>query len=154
MVHHIFYPFSDRVRICEKKEKYMVLEKSVPIFFAGLLICSTAVWAHDWMAPDEAAKQENPVVPSVQSIKTGRGVYKQFCAYCHGEAGKGLSSSTTGLSKDTPNLSRRLQNHSHGDFFWKIKNGRGEMPSFNEDLKAEEVWSTILYLDSLSKHTK
>lgn len=39
--------------------------------------------------------------------------------------------------------------HPDGDFAWKIKNGRGEMPAWEEDLEEIEVWHLVNYIQSL-----
>ena len=38
--------------------------------------------------------------------------------------------------------------HPDGDFFWKIQEGRGDMPSFNDDLSEEQIWEIINYIRS------
>lgn len=47
---------------------------------------------------------------------------------------------------ETPNLKQRLKTHSDGDFFWKINEGRGQMPSFKDELSDEEKWYIINYI--------
>ncbi|MBT8353725.1 MAG: cytochrome c [Desulfofustis sp.] len=58
---------------------------------------------------------------------------------CHGERGDGLRSNETGPQMDSPNLEKCLLTHTDGDFFWKIQNGRGDMPSFRNELSEEEI---------------
>lgn len=70
---------------------------------------------------------------------------------CHGDTGKGLDSRSTGLTQHTPNLPERLENHSEGDFHWKIKTGRREMPSFDGDLSDTDVWNIINWIKSQSE---
>ncbi len=84
-----------------------------------------------------------------ESIERGSKLYSQFCAYCHGVDIEGLPPEKTALSQNTPNLKIRLKEHTHGDFYYKIIHGRGEMPSFKEDLMAEEIWSIIHYIKSV-----
>lgn len=116
-----------------------------------LLLCSNNLLAHRWMAPKEAAQKQNPISLNQASASSGKEIYTQNCAYCHGDNAKGLSAESTGLQKDTPNLIQGLKNHTDGDFFWKIQNGRDAMPSFKEDLSENDIWHVINYIKSLKK---
>jgi len=115
------------------------------IVFVGLLAAGQSL-AHEWMAPKEAAQQQNPVIPDENSLRSGKMSYQENCAACHGDQIRGLKGEQTGLDTDTPNLKERLKNHSDGDFFWKINEGRGEMPSFKEELSDEQKWQIINYI--------
>ena len=50
------------------------------------------------------------------------------------------------LDIDAPNLKQRLKTHTDGDFFWKIDEGRGDMPSFKDELSNEQKWHIINYI--------
>ncbi len=115
------------------------------ILLVGLLAAGQTL-AHEWMAPKEAAQQQNPVIPDENSLRSGKMSYQENCAACHGDPIQGLKAEQTGLETDTPNLKERLKNHSDGDFFWKINEGRGEMPPFKEELSDEEMWQIIHYI--------
>lgn len=115
------------------------------------LFISSNVLAHGWMAPKDLALQKNPVAMNSDSIKSGKKIYAENCAYCHGGNAKGNTSAVLGLDTDPPNLQKRIKSHSDGDFFWKIQNGRGDMPTFKDELQANEIWSIINYLRNLSK---
>ena len=82
------------------------------------------------------------------SLKTF--VQTVMCSDCHGENAEGLKSKDTGLKKNTGNLKKLLKDHSDGDFFWKIQNGKGEMPSFVNDLKEIQIWHIINHIKSLN----
>ncbi|WP_163339843.1 c-type cytochrome [Desulfopila sp. IMCC35008] len=102
--------------------------------------------AHEWMAPQKAGKIENPVPYGNESVNRGKELYLDNCAACHGENATGQKAKEIALSKDAPDLRKRLATHSGGDFFWKIQEGRGEMPSFKDDLEPTEVWDIINFL--------
>lgn len=114
------------------------------IFFAG--VATMQVMAHSWMAPKETAEIKNPVVSNVESATKGKEAYLDNCAACHGENLEGLKAEEAGLKIDAPNLKQRLKTHTDGDFFWKIDEGRGEMPSFKDELSDEEKWQIIYYI--------
>ena len=95
-----------------------------------------------------AAKLANPLVQDEAYVAWGKKVYRNNCAYCHGEALVGLTAKDTGLAKDTPNLKRSLKIHSEGDIFWKIQSGRGDMPAFRQTLSEKDIWAVITYIKS------
>ena len=102
--------------------------------------------AHEWMAPADEGKRPNPVASDMKSLERGQIIYLENCAACHGEKIDGLKAAETGLEMDSPNLKKRLLTHTDGDFFWKIQNGRGDMPSFKEDFTEEQTWDVINYI--------
>ena len=108
-----------------------------------------SVSAHSWMAPEKEAARKNPVPPSEESVIKGRGLFEANCQDCHGRAAKGLSKGESGLSKDTPDLSKRLKTHSDGDFHWKIIHGKGEMPSFEDEIPEKDIWDIVNYIKTL-----
>lgn len=108
-------------------------------------------FAHSWMAPKDEAKKTNPIALSNKSVANGQNIFENKCSYCHGNKAKGISKKDTGLSKDTPNLIQRLNNHTDGDFHWKIINGKDEMPAFKDDLTDNEIWDIINYLKKLKE---
>lgn len=114
----------------------------------GCFLVATMTYAHEWMAPKKDALVKNPVMKNDQSLSTGKDVYIEFCAYCHGKNGKGLDPKEIGLNKKPTNLQKTLKTHSDGDIFWKINTGRNEMPSFKEGLEEKEIWSVIHYIRS------
>ncbi len=104
------------------------------------------VMAHSWMAPKEAAEMKNPIVLDAESARKGKEAYLDNCASCHGDNLEGLKAEEAGLDIDTPNLKHRLKTHTEGDFFWKINEGRGEMPAFKDELSDDEKWHIINYI--------
>ena len=109
------------------------------MMFLGLLVfavLSVESIAHEWMVQDEA------------TVAWGKKVYRNNCAYCHGEALEGLTAKDAGLAKDAPNLKRSLKTHSEGDIFWKIQSGRGDMPAFKQTLSEKDMWAVIIYIKS------
>lgn len=107
---------------------------------------AVGIMAHEWMAPEDEGKRPNPVASDMKSLERGKIIYLEHCAACHGEKIDGLKAAETGLDTDSPNLKKRLLTHTDGDFFWKIQNGRGDMPSFREDLTEEQTWDVINYI--------
>lgn len=109
------------------------------------------VLAHGWRAPEEFSKMANPIKENSAAIQSGQELYTSFCSYCHGISAEGGDKLELDIQSTPPELKKRLQSHSDGDFFWKIKTGRGDMPSFEEDLEDKEVWEIISFIRSLIK---
>ena len=107
--------------------------------------------AHEWMAPADEGNRVNPIAADQTSIAQGKIIYLDNCAACHGEQIEGMKAEETGLSMDSPDLKLRLLTHTDGDFFWKIRNGRGDMPSFQDELSDNEIWNVINYIRSESE---
>lgn len=124
------------------------LRLSMFFFILYAFIAAAGVMAHEWMAPATEGNRVNPVTLDDDSTARGRNVYVNNCAVCHGDNIEGMKSEESSLEMDTPDLKKRLLTHTDGDFFWKIMNGRGEMPSFGDDLSETEVWDVINYLRS------
>ena len=109
----------------------------------GLAAAVGTAAAHEWEAPEEAAELSNPMTVSETTVTTGKTLYRQHCNYCHGDDMRGMTAEAAGLSKVAPDLIRNLKMHSEGGFFWKIREGRGDMPAFKETLTDEEIWSIV-----------
>lgn len=128
------------------------MEKINPVFyrlfFLSLLlgITSQTAAAHEWMAPKNAASIKSPILADSHSKARGKLLFLDNCASCHGENALGMKAKDTGMESDSPNLKKRLSSHTDGDFFWKIQQGRGEMPSFQNSLEDNEIWDIINYL--------
>jgi mono/diheme cytochrome c family protein len=129
----------------------------INFFFLGislliLWLSGNPSFAHNWIAPKNEANTQNPIPQSQNSVNEGEKLFNNLCSYCHGKQAKGLDTSKTGLTKKTPNLLKRLSSHSDGDFHWKIRTGKGEMPPFENEVLNDEIWHIINYLKSLKNN--
>ncbi|MDX2507943.1 MAG: c-type cytochrome [Desulfobacterales bacterium] len=129
----------------------MVVVKKTYLYLVILLCIAAWAFAHGWMAPKKEAEKKNPIKKDEQTIHLGQTIFSEFCMDCHGKDAKGMGSGAVGLDSPPPDLQKTLKSHSDGDFFWKIKTGRKEMPSFKNDLEEKEIWSVIHYLRSLGQ---
>ena len=119
--------------------------------FFMLTLLDEGLNAHSWKAPREAADKKNPVEMSKSSIESGRGLYGEYCAGCHGMKADGQGPVGVYLKTKPPDLRQRAKSHSDGDLFWKIQHGKGDMPSFEKKLQDKEIWNITNYLRSLAK---
>jgi mono/diheme cytochrome c family protein len=129
--------------------------------FSTLLLTACAASAQDakktapaeFKIPPEASKLPNPVKSSPASIAQGKKVYDVDCAVCHGQDGDGkgdLAADMKAKMADYRDPSA-LKDFTDGDFFYIIKNGKGEMPSEGDRAKPDSIWNLVNYIRSLAK---
>jgi mono/diheme cytochrome c family protein len=106
-----------------------------------------------WPVPDKAAKTPNPIKSSSESIAAGKALWMQHCSSCHGKTGLGDGSKAAQLKTQPEDLSTAaMQAQSDGSLFYKISEGRTDMPSFKKKLPdAEDIWDLVIYMRTLKK---
>jgi mono/diheme cytochrome c family protein len=124
---------------------------------AGLFILIAGFKTHQetkpWPVPDKDAKTPNPVKSSSESISSGKSLWNQHCASCHGKTGKGDGTKAAQLKTQPEDLSSAtIQSQSDGALFYKTSEGRGDMPSFKKKLPdATDIWDVVNFMRSLKK---
>jgi mono/diheme cytochrome c family protein len=105
-----------------------------------------------WSAPKLETERSNPIPRSEASIARGKSIYTELCADCHGNSGIGDGPVAKDLTTQPTNLVMMSGEHKDGDLAWKIKTGKGDMPSWADELSDDEIWDTVNYLkDSATK---
>jgi mono/diheme cytochrome c family protein len=124
----------------------------------GMIACATlAAGGQAPTAPrrggnPEAAKRVNPVAASPESLSAGRRAYNQFCANCHGAAGKGDGSGGAAGSQPA-DLTDAMWDYgsTDGEIYGVIHDGTSnEMGSYAERLKDADIWNIVNYVRSLA----
>lgn len=142
-----------------KNQKYV---KNIQLFvsvlcFVGLL-SSTTLWQDgDWKAPAEAKELKNPKPGEKSSIKSGAKLYNQFCVACHGKNGTGDGPGAKALNpKPADHTSKKVQDQTDGEIYWKIYNGRGMMTPWGTSkiLKEDQIWDLVNYVRTLDASKK
>ena len=129
-------------------------KKKRTLFFALALIVSSIVQAQDekWTAPEEADALVNPFSGDSKALTKGKKIYFQICAACHGRTGIGDGSTGNTLKKKpADHTSALVQAQSDGVLFWKISNGKGDMPNYSQLLSKTQRWQVIEYIRFLNK---
>src|SRR6187431_3105141 len=110
-------------------------------YLIGLLMVSTVFFSFTyyqtkpWVVPEKNAKMANPVKSDAESIKIGKEVWTKHCAVCHGKTGAGDGSKAAQLETPMEDMSQAaVQGHTDGGLFYKISEGRDEMPSFKKKI--------------------
>ncbi len=105
-----------------------------------------------WKAPAEADILINPFLIEPLTLPQGQEIYTLYCESCHGVQGQGNGSAAQGLAVKLPDFKdKNVKDQSDGSLFWKIREGRGEMPSFREILSEEQKWQMVEYIRDISK---
>lgn len=128
-------------------------------YLIGLLVVGSAFYsftygqAKPWAVPDKNAKMANPVKADAEAIKLGKEVWNKHCSSCHGKTGAGDGSKAAQLETAMEDMTTAaVQDQTDGALFYKISEGRDEMPSFKKKIPdTEELWSVINYVRTLKK---
>ena len=120
---------------------------------ASSLAFKTAQQPKPWVVPDKNAKMANPVKANSESISAGKSLWNMHCSSCHGKAGLGDGNKAAQLKTQPDDLSKgAFQSQSDGTIFYKISEGRDDMPSFKKKIPdAEDIWNLVNYVRSLKK---
>ena len=106
-----------------------------------------------WNAPDKDAKAANHVKTSGESVEAGKALYAKHCQSCHGKAGLGDGTKAAQLKTEPGDFSKSaFQSQSDGSIFYKVSEGRDDMPSFKKKMpEADDIWNVVNYLRTLKK---
>ena len=106
----------------------------------------------EWKAAPESINLISPVKGDVKAPVKGKQIYYQICANCHGRTGIGDGPGGKTLNpKPADHTSAKVQKQSDGELYWKITNGRGEMPTYAQLLSKKQRWQVIEYIRLLNK---
>jgi mono/diheme cytochrome c family protein len=135
----------------------------MPLFLSALFfVFAFALWAQapkdqppaksSDKIPPEAAARTNPVKPSEESLGKARKFYTIDCAMCHGKDGDGKGEMASDMKNVTDFTNPdALKNHTDGELFYVIRNGRGEMPPEGDRAKDNDVWNLVNLVRSFAK---
>ncbi len=106
-----------------------------------------------WLVPEKYNKMPNPVKADATSLSGGKAVWAKHCQSCHGKTGKGDGSKAAELDTEPGNFTKdAVQSETDGAFFYKIIEGREDMPSFKKKIPDEEdIWNVINYMRTFKK---
>ena len=102
-----------------------------------------------WEAPAAEKGKKNPLPADAKTVEQGKKVAQVNCVSCHGAKGKGDGAAAVALNpKPADWTSKKVQDESDGEIFWKISTGRGAMPSW-KFLPENDRWALVRYVKSL-----
>ena len=132
-----------------KTHKYLVI-----LFLTSCFLFSfTFYQTKPWVVPDKYIKMANPVKSDAEGLKDGKALWIKHCQSCHGKTGLGDGSKAAQLETAMEDMTTSaVQKQSDGSLFYKISEGRDEMPSFKKKIAdEEEIWLLVNYLRTLKK---
>jgi mono/diheme cytochrome c family protein len=106
-----------------------------------------------WNAPAGDAAKANPIKTSPASVSAGKELWEKKCASCHGKAGLGDGTKASELKTEPGDFSKAaFQGQSDGTLFYKISEGRDDMPQFKKKItEANDIWNLVNFLRTLKK---
>lgn len=106
-----------------------------------------------WPVPDTYKTKKNPVTSNATSIAAGKELWNTHCKSCHGAKGLGDGSKAPQLKTEPGDFSTAdVQAQSDGSMFYKIAEGRDDMPSFKKKIPDEEdIWNLVDFARTLKK---
>lgn len=117
----------------------------------GIALVASAGAQTPWPVPDSEKQRKSPVAAGPKAVEQGRKVAQVNCVSCHGSGGKGNGPAAMALSpKPADWTSKKVQDETDGEVFWKITTGRGPMPSWKH-LPESDRWALVQYIRSLRK---
>ncbi len=103
-----------------------------------------------WL-PQSEKNKKSPVAAGPKVVEQGKKVAQVNCVSCHGSTGKGNGPAAMALSpKPADWTSKKVQDETDGEIFWKITTGRGAMPSWKH-LPENDRWALVQHIRSLKK---
>jgi mono/diheme cytochrome c family protein len=130
-----------------KTIKLLLLSTMVLFLSASLVAQSKA-----WVVPANFKTLKNPVATSDASVKAGQALYAKTCASCHGKTGLGDGPKAKSL-KTLPTDFTKTESKSQtdGEYFYKTKTGRGDMPKYEGKLSDEDIWNMVNFIRTIKK---
>ena len=106
-----------------------------------------------YTVPVEAARQQNPVKVSPESLARGKKQYGYDCVMCHGKEGDGKGDVATDMKLKMHDETdpATLKDRTDGELFYIIKKGKDQMPPEGDRVKDATIWDMVNYVRSLTK---
>ena len=115
--------------------------------------CTAVSVAQEESGNPEAAKLENPIAMTAESIEAGEKLYMRRCRGCHGSDAMGGPPKEAGEAP-TPNLVDHEYEYgsTDGEIFYVIRNGIPPdlvMEPYDDRLDKTDTWNLVNYIRSL-----
>jgi hypothetical protein len=106
----------------------------------------------DWVVPDDKKGKLSTFAFDETTRKAGEKLYTINCMSCHGTPGKGNFLKLVPSPGDP--ATEKIQKNKDGEIFYKVTEGRGQMPSFKSVLSSNEIWNLVSFLRSFNNTYK
>jgi mono/diheme cytochrome c family protein len=135
--------------------KSRLLLKVLLVIVIGLIFLSIGLGAlhkTSWQVPADAKQLKNPVAATPANYNAAKPLYNEYCANCHGDAGKGDGSDAMMYDPapsdltDAPHMTKLTD----GEIYYQITQGKKPMPSFRNKLTEEQRWQLVIFVRTFS----
>ncbi|MCB9287158.1 MAG: cytochrome c [Lewinellaceae bacterium] len=110
---------------------------------------------NSWVAPKYADDIKNPLKDDAAATMMGMKTFKNMCAICHGDTGKGNGVAGVTLHpKPADFLAINVKDETDGAIFWKMTEGNPPMASYKTLLTEEQRWQLVNYIRKLERTYK
>jgi mono/diheme cytochrome c family protein len=126
----------------------------IPLMLTVLDVRQGAAQETPWVAPAADRAVKNPVKVTPAGLKSAAELFQQTCSTCHGPKGMGDGILGKTLTPKPANFTdiKRMSKSTDGELFWKITNGRGPMPAWQQ-IPETDRWQLVNYIRTLSRRT-
>src|SRR5262249_35844230 len=85
-------------------------------------------------------------------LTSAKGLYRENCANCHGDAGRGDGSEAMRYDPKPADLTDapHMNTVTDGALFYQISQGRKPMPAFKKRMTEEQRWQLVLLVRSFA----
>ncbi len=118
-------------------------------FLAIMLVAfSSLKIGEGWQVPDAAKNMKNPVANSADVTAAAQILWAKHCKSCHGKTGEGDGPKAEDLDSECGDFTEdAFQAQTDGELFFKLTEGRDDMPGFKKKIPDEEErWKLVHYL--------
>jgi mono/diheme cytochrome c family protein len=124
----------------------------ITCLIAGCMIMGFSITGNKpWPVPEKEAAKANPVKSDAGSIAEGKELWVKHCQSCHGKTGHGDGTKAAQLKTEPGNFSTpAAQKQRDGALFYKISEGREDMPSFKKKIPDQnDIWNIVNFMRTL-----
>ena len=134
----------------------MKINSMIIALISGLLIMGFTIKMQDrkpWPVPDAAKNKKNAVANNAESVAAGKTLWNTHCKSCHGAKGLGDGTKAAQLKTEPGDFSKAdVQSQTDGALFYKLSEGRDDMPNFKKKIADEEDrWNLVCFIRTLKK---
>jgi mono/diheme cytochrome c family protein len=120
---------------------------SVLVFL--LVLASNLYGQEEWVVPETQKNKLSKFEFDDQARQEGEALYQTNCKSCHGDPGMGNYLTTLDPQPSDPS-GEKIQANLDGELYYKLRTGRGQMPSFRMVLTPNQIWQVVAYLRSFN----
>ena len=100
----------------------------------------------------QAGKEmENPLPRTAAVLERGQGVFRMYCAVCHGTWGTGDGPIVDPYPRPASLQSTKIRNYPDAAIFHVVWYGGTAMPAYRKQILARDMWAVIHYIRAVQK---